>query len=212
MRKIKKRIFIFIFTFLLTLSGVYASDKVHVSILEEFNTANPASSIDVVVLEDTAIGSNMLKENDVLHCKITKVTDPKRGKRSASFSVYPVSYTSNGEVNKINGSFYGKYTSKIVSEKIKNIDPKKVGTKAAKTVGNHFIKGVAPAISLAEGMIKNEDGNRIESGVKQVYKDSPLSFVEKGEELDLKEGTNFYLIFKPASEFSFNETDENSEE
>ena len=48
-------------------------------------------------------------------------------------------------------------------------------------------------------MIKNEDGNRIESGVKKVYKDSPLSYVEKGEELNIRPNDKFYLIFKPTN-------------
>ena len=73
-----------------------------------------------------------------------------------------------------------------------------VGKKAAISVGNHFVKGVAPAISLAEGMIKNEDGNRLESGVKNVYKSSPLSYIEKGNDLVLERGDYFYLIFKPS--------------
>ena len=206
----KYRVFLFTFAFLLTLSGANASDKVHVSILEKFNTANPADKIDVVVLEDTIIGSNILKKDDILHCKVTGIIDPKRGKRSGSFTVCPLSYTSNEQNYIINGVFSGKYASKIISkEEIKNIDKKQVGKKAALTVGNHFVKGIAPAVSLAEGIVKNEDGNRIKSGVKNVYKNSALSYVEKGQELNLEKGSCFYLIFKSDSD---NDTDESSED
>ena len=186
-----------------------ASDKIHVTMVGEFDTAHPAQKIDVKVIEDGTLGKYTLKEGDILHCNVTKVTDPKRGKRAASFAVCPTSYTSDGEVTKITETFYGKYAEKVVSkEELKNIDAAKVGKKAAVSVGNHFVKGVAPAISLAEGMIKNKDGNRIESGVKQVYKDSPLSYVEKGQELELNSDKKFYLIFKPSKSESSSNIDE----
>jgi len=177
-----------------------AADKIHVFANSEFNTASPSKSIDVTVVESSLLGLNLLRADDILHCNIIKVITPKRGKRTASFAVCPVSYTSGGNTKIIKGKFYGKYASKILSkEEIKNIDAKKVGKKAALTVGNHFVMGVAPAFSMAEGMIKNEEGNRLESGIKQVYKDSPLSYVEKGEELVLEQGDSFYLIFKPSN-------------
>ena len=55
---------------------------------------------------------------------------------------------------------------------------------------------------MAEGMIENEEGNRIQSGVKKVYKESPLSYVEKGQELKMESGDSFYLIFKPAGDLN----------
>ena len=108
---------------------------------------------------------------------------------------------------------YGKYAEKVLSaEEIKNIDAMKVGKKAAITVGNHFVKGVAPVASLAEGIVKNEEGNRLESGVKQVYKDSVFSYVEKGQHLDIKQGDEFYLVFKQAKSKSANDISEEADE
>ena len=176
-----------------------ASDKVHVYANSEFKTAAPAKSINVTVISDTVIGTNALKAEDVLHCNVVKITNPKRGKRAASFTVCPVSYTSEGETKPISGNFYGKYSTNVLSkEELKNVDAMKVGKKAAISVGNHFVKGIAPAIAMAEGMVKNEEGNRIQSGVKQVYKDSPLSYVEKGKDLVIEPGDSFYLVFKPS--------------
>jgi len=178
-----------------------ASDKVHVTSLTDFSTANPTQKIDVRVIEDSAIGDYKLKAGDIIHCNLLKVTNPKRGKRSASFAVTPISISSEDEITEIKENYYGKYAAKIVSkEEIKNVDKVKVGKKAALSVGNHFIKGVAPAITLAKGMIKNEEGNRIESGVKEVYKSSPLSYIEKGSELTLTPDKPFYLIFKPSKD------------
>ena len=196
----KKKLLLSLLTLCLTYTAANAdSYKVHVAAIENFNTAEPTSKMAVKVIEEANLGSYNLKPNDILYCNVIKVTDPKRGKRAATFAVCPTSYN-NGEENvKINDNFYGKYSAKVLSkEEIKNIDAMKVGKKAAVSVGNHFVKGVAPAISLAEGMVKNEDGNRIESGVKQVYKDSPLSYVEKGAELQIKPDDKFYFVFKPS--------------
>ena len=174
-----------------------ATDTIHVSIMDEFDTAHPAKKIDVRVIENGTLGTHNLKTGDILHCNIVKVTDPKRGKRSATFAVCPTSYTSDGETIKIDENYYGKYADKVISkEELKNVDKVKVGKKAVLTVGNHFVKGLTAGVTLAEGMIENEEGNRIESGVKKVYKESPLSYVEKGGELKIESGGQFYLKFK----------------
>ncbi len=174
-----------------------ASDALHVSLIGEFDTAHPAQKIDVSVLEDGTLGTHNLKTGDILHCDVVKVTDPKRGKRSASFAVCPKSYTSNGETIEIDENYYGKYADKVMSkEELKKVDKVKVGKKAVLTVGNHFVKGLTAGVTMAEGMIENEEGNRIESGVKKVYKESPLSYVEKGQELKMESGQQFYLKFK----------------
>ena len=198
----KKKILLSALSLILTLSAVNAaSDKVHVSMINEFNTANPSQKIDVQVIENGALGSHILKTGDILHCNVVKVTDPKRGKRSATFAVCPTSYTSNGETVTISENYYGKYADKVLSkEELKKVDKVKAGEKAVLTVGNHFVKGLTAGVTLAEGMIENEEGNRIQSGVKKVYKESPLSYVEKGQELNIEPGKQFYLLFKPSSD------------
>ncbi len=205
-----KKILLSIFALFLTLTAANASsDKIHVTTVSEFNTENPSEYIDVKVIEDGTLGEYNLKAGDIIHCSVVKVTDPKRGKRTATFSVHPISYTSDGSTTKIEKNYYGKYASKIISkEELKNLDPVQVGKKTAVTVGGYFVKGLAPAVSMAEGMIKNEEGNIIESGVKKVYKDSPLSYVEKGQELDLNPGEKFYIIFKPSQSNYYIDTEQ----
>ena len=195
----KKLLYSLLILSITTATAFASSENVKVEAVSDFSTAHPAQKIDVKVVNDSTLGTHTLKEGDIIHCKVVKVTDPKRGKRAASFAVCPISYTSEGHTTTINENYYGKYTEKVMSkEQLKNVDPVKVGKKAAISVGNHFVKGVAPAVYLAEGMIKNEDGNRIESGVKTVYKNSPLCYVEKGQEINIKPGQEFYLTFKPS--------------
>lgn len=196
----KNRIILSVLSLFLSVLTVNANtDKIHVTAVEEFDTAHPAQKIDVKVLEQGTLGSYNLRTGDIIHCNVVKVTDPKRGKRSASFAVCPTSYSSEDNTTLIKDNFYGKYASKVISkEELKNIDKVKVGEKAVLTVGNHFVKGLTTGVTLAEGMIENKEGNRIESGVKKVYKNSALSYVEKGQELKITPGDTFYLIFKPS--------------
>ena len=196
----KNKVIISVLALFITMSAANAaSEKIHVAAIEDFDTANPLQKIDVRVLENSELGSNYLKAGDTIHCNVIKVTDPKRGKRSASFAVCPTSYTTEEGTVAIKENYYGKYASRVISkEELKNIDAVKVGKKAALAVGSHFVKGLTTGVTLAEGMIENEEGNRLESGVKKVYKESPLSYVEKGQELVINTGDTFYLIFKPA--------------
>ena len=196
----KNKILLSALSLILTMSAVNAaSDTIHVSLMGDFDTAHPAKKIDVRVIENGTLGTHNLKTGDVIHCNVVKVTDPQRGKRSATFAVCPTSYTSGGEEIKIEENYYGKYADKVLSkEELKKVDKVKVGKKAVLTVGNHFVKGLTAGVTMAEGMIENEEGNRIESGVKKVYKESPLSYVEKGKELEIESGGQFYLKFKPA--------------
>ena len=198
----KNKILFWLFSMLLSISMVNAAtDKIHVTMVGEFDTVNPSKTIDVKVLEDNIMGNHVVKTGDIIRCNVLTVTDPKRGKRKASFTVRPMEIISNGETTVISENLCGKYAEKIISkEELKKIDKLKAGKKAVLTVGNHFVKGLTAGVTLAEGMIENEEGNRLESGVKKVYKESPLSYVEKGEELDLETGESFYLIFKPSDE------------
>ena len=206
----KNRIFNILIALTISTTIVHASDNVRVTSLEEFSTSSPAAAIDLKVLESSNIGEYILNDGDVIHCNVTKVNKPKRGKISAGFNVIPVYYIQDGKQINIESSYTGKYAAKILSkEEIKNVDAVQVGKKAALTVGNHFIKGVAPVAALAEGMIKNEDGNRIESGVKQVYKDSPLSYVEKGKDIYIHPGDSFYIKFKSIDDESDDVVEEN---
>jgi len=175
-----------------------ALNKINVESVSDFSTKNPSEVIDVKVLNDAKIGSYELQTGDIIHCKVLKVKPPRIGKRSATFIVSPDSYTSKEQTTVINEYFNGKYLRNVLTRKeLAKIDKKKAGIKAVVKVGSYMASGVAPAISLAEGMILNEDGNRIKSGVKQVYNNSVFSYLQKGKDIELEPGEDFYLIFRP---------------
>ena len=63
--------------------------------------------------------------------------------------------------------------------------------------GNMLIGSfVAPAVGLVEGAIKNERGNRAKSAAISAYESTPLSYANKGKELEFSKGQIFIMNFK----------------
>lgn len=50
-------------------------------------------------------------------------------------------------------------------------------------------------VAAVKGAVQNEEENRIKSSAVSVYEASPFSYVEKGEDLDIKFSQSFYLKF-----------------
>ena len=164
---------------LLLASPVFAK-TVAVEAMSGFTTENPPREMSVKLLEDIVLDDNTTLAADyILDGKIVDVTDPKRLKRNATFTFVPVSYKDkNGKVSQIKAYCPAKYTTKINKGEL----AKSVGL----GVGSFFVKGA----------IKNEQDNRFKSSVTNVYNDSPLSYVEKGEELVIEKEQVFFLNFK----------------
>ena len=76
------------------------------------------------------------------------------------------------------------------------MDKKELAKSASLTVGSYFVKGLSLGVNAVEGAIKNEEGNRFKSSVVNVYENTPFSYVETGNELNILEGDIFWLKFK----------------
>ena len=44
--------------------------------------------------------------------------------------------------------------------------------------------------------VKNEQGNRLKSTAVAVYEGSPISYIQKGEAIEIRQGQHFYMNFK----------------
>ncbi len=194
-----KKIYLLFVIMCLQISSCFAATHLKVVAMDEFKTESPAKELNVRVVEEATLGNYDLGVNSILHCQVLKIIDPKRGKRNAYFFVKPISYTTNDNTTcLIEEDMYGKYSKFVLSkEEIKKIPPTTVIKKAALTVGDYFVKGLSICYSFVEGVVKNEkDDNRLKSGVKNAYEESPLSLISEGEQLDIKVGDDFYLVFK----------------
>lgn len=185
----KKNLYLLVLIFGLLCQPVLAK-TVAVEALNDFSTENPSARMSIKILEDLAIDDNVVfSEGTVVDGKVVDVTDPKRLKRDATFTFVPLSYVDkNGKTIDVKGYYPAKYTTKLNKGEL----AKNVGL----GVGNFFVKGLSLGYSAVEGAVKNEKDNRFKSSVTEVYKDSPLSYVEKGGEIAIEKHQLFYLNFK----------------
>lgn len=188
------RKFILLLFTILICSPVWA-ETVIVEALEDFSTDNPPQTLKVKALSNITLDDNLtLIKGDIIKGEILGVKDPKRLKRNATFSFKLLSYESvdTGLINKIEKEYIGKYTTKL--------NKADIAKSAALTVGNYFIHGISLGFNAIEGAVKNEENNRLKSSAVSVYQSSPISYVEKGHELNIKKNDAFYLKFKTSDD------------
>lgn len=185
----KRKFYLLIFMIGLFCQPVMAK-TVAVEAMSDFSSENPPKTMQIKALEDVALDEKItVKAESVMSGKVVDVISPKRLKRNATFTFVPLNYTDvSGKVEEINNYYPAKYTTKINKGQL----AKSVGL----GVGSFFVKGLSIGYSAIEGAIKNEKDNRFKSSVTEVYQDSPLSYVEKGEELVIEKGQLFFLNFK----------------
>lgn len=176
------------------LSQPVLAKPIAVEALSDFTTENPPKEMSIKLLEDIAVDDTLtIKAETIVDGNVVDVTDPKRLKRNASFTFVPTSYKDErGQVVVIKNYYPAKYTTKV--------NKGQLAKSAALSVGNFFVKGLSIGYSAVEGAIKNEKDNRFKSSVTEVYQDSPLSYVEKGEELVIEKGQLFFLNFRTKDE------------
>lgn len=185
--------FLLTITTLLIISPVMAKD-VKVEALADFSTTNPPKTWQVKIVDGfVADNGIVVSPNTIITGKIEKVTSAKRLKRNASFRFVPKTYLDPqvGYNQTVRRYFEGKYSSRT------ELDAKTLAKKGAVSAGNILIGSfVAPTVGLVEGAIKNERGNRAKSAAISAYESTPLSYANKGKELEFKQGQIFIMNFK----------------
>lgn len=162
--------------------------NVEVEALSDFSTDNPPEVFAVKILESIPTQNGTIQSGSVLNGKI-KVKDAKRLKQDATFTYVPVSLTEpDGTVIKVKRNYIGKYS--------KGLDKGQIAKTVALSAGNLVVKGFSTGYTALEGAVKNEEGNILKSSAVAVYEKSPLSYVQKGDALVIKEGEHFFINFK----------------
>lgn len=205
----KKFILSLILLFMCQVSVLAATIKVQSQ--SDFTTENPSETLTVKAVTDLILddGFLIINEGYILKGDIVDVSSPKRLKRDASFAFILKEYTdNNGETHKVDSLVKGKFTTKF--------DYKSAAKSAALGVGSYFVKGLSSAYAAVEGAIKNEEGNRFKSGAISLYESTPISYVEKGEDIVIKKDQVFILNFKLKDEkdepnYEYTEQDKSGE-
>lgn len=183
-----KKLLLTILFSVLTIIPAFA-DTMVVQALTDISTTRPNQDVKVRVMRDCFLDGISLKIGYVLEGKII-VTDPKRMKRNATFTFYPINYIDNeGRTIHIPELYYGKFSPKF------ELDPKGLAESAVLSVANHFVKGISSGFYAVQGAVQNKKGNPFTSAVSNVYEHSFLSYVEKGEPLEIIKETMFGLKF-----------------
>lgn len=166
-----------------------------------FSTEKPTTTFCVKLNQPVALSETVdAKENDYLYGNVVKVVDGQRGKRMGYFEFNPT-YLANGhgleqtltdKTLRVKVSFYKPFDPKAAAKNLAENGAETAASMILKipmlSQGVSFIKGVANP--------DEESSNRITSGFKKVYKDSPLSYMEKGEPLIIQKGQEVKLNFK----------------
>ena len=187
-----KKIILLLCVFLLTHPAIAKGLKVEA--LSDFSTANPPKTWQVRILESFIANNGFeVNEGSIIEGRIEDVKNAKRLKRDGSFRFIPEYYydSKTGATKQVEKDFVGKYSKRS------ELDAKTVAKKGAITAGNMFIGAfVGPSVALVEGTVKNEEGNRAKSAVVSVYESTPLSYANKGKELEFKKGQVFIMNIK----------------
>lgn len=165
-----------------------SAETLKVEAVSEFSTANPTKTMKVKLTEDVLYDNVELEEGYLLVGEVVDIKAPKRLKRNAKFSFIPEHYVDNSGV-------YHNFETKHKGKYSLPIDSKGLAKNATLSVGNYFVKGLTLGVNAVQGAVQNEEGNRLKSAGKNVYENSPLSYVETGNEIELHQGDRFYIKF-----------------
>jgi hypothetical protein len=175
------------------------AQTVEVCALKEISTSKPPTTTSIRLLEPLAISeTDIIEAGSTLNGNVVDVVSPKRLKRDATFSFEPKYYTNQkGETTIIKSNIKATYTTQI--------NKTELAKDVALGVGSYFVKGLSVGVATVSGAVKNEEGNRLKSSITSAYEATPVSYIEKGEELDIKKNEHFYLKFQIQEEVPSNE-------
>lgn len=186
-----KKILLFIFIILFITSSAEAK-TIKVISLKSFSTEFPAPTFKVQTIKKEAITEDIiLEQNSIISGIVLRVESPKIGKRDSYFEFIPTKITYNGVTQEIE---HPVIIVRVLG--YNSINPKELTFNVARKAANFFFKGAISAIEFIDGAIEAENGQRIKSGVMKVYKDSFLSYIEAGKELNIKTGDLLTLKVK----------------
>ena len=141
----------------------------------------------------------IIEKNSEIMVRIVQYSQPKRGKRNGYLKVNLISYEipSKNEKRMPKEELMG--TLRLSTPK----DLKSIAESAGVTIAGHFLKvpGFSQAIAVSKGLLEpNENQSRIKSAGENLYKSTPLVYIEKGKELNIEKDTIVVIKVKSQNE------------
>lgn len=176
----KKYLLVFLTIFLIPIN--VQAKTIKVMSLEQFSTANPSNTFALQTIEDEKFEYGfILPAGSVIKGSIQKVQEPRRGKRNSYFELAPKIVTFNDESFDVDLT---PYTLRVVGYR----PATEVAYTFTKRSIGYIFRGTTQGIAFVEGAVKAPEGERLKSGLQQVYVDSPLSYIEVGKQLEVEIG------------------------
>lgn len=189
-----KNLFILLCAYIFLPLTVFAETIIGTS-LADFSTEKPSKTYAVKLDEGIVIDNYInYPAHTILYGNVSEVINARRGKRKAFFCFVPTHYISpKGEQNIVSKRMEIKVSYHKPFDK--ESSAKKIAESGILVYVNHYIPMFSQGVSFVKGAVikPEEDKNRIVSGLHQIYKDSPLTYIEKGDELDIQAGQEVKL-------------------
>lgn len=187
-----KKLLLIFASIIFFISSSAQAKSIRVISLEKFSTANPSPTYKVQVIEKEIFkDGTILEPGAIISGEVVKVKNAQRGKRNGYFVFLPTEIIMNNKTYKIRNPHI---SAKVVG--YSPINPSNLIETAAKGAVGLIFKGASQGISFAQGVAQAENGNRLKSGFVNLYKDSPLAYIEEGAELNINAGDLIVLKFK----------------
>lgn len=171
----------------------YIPHKMTVQFEQDFSTNNPPKEFSVIINDNYEFPNvRPIEKGTQVFLEVTKVSQAKRAKMDASFQARIVRayIPSTDETIIVNNPKaivkFSKYEKLDVTDKAVN---------TGISVANHFVKNITYPAQFVKGAVQNKEGNMLKSGLNAAYEASPLSYIEKGEALELQSGDLATLTF-----------------
>ena len=169
----------------------YCQDKVS-------TTENIPQYLTLKVPSQTIAGGKIHLENEaLLRVKITNIYPAKRGKRDGYIETKLIAYSLPQKGNEAVDVSEQELELKINS--YKETDFKGLAQTTATSVVSHVvgIPFLNQGVAAVKGAVKPIEGNsRIKSAGISAYKSTPLTYFEKGKELNINPGQKLTISFK----------------
>lgn len=187
-----KKFLVFLTILIITPTYAYAKSAKAMT-YGDISTGSPNSWYSFQLIEDLELTENFcIKEGSLITGHLSDIKKPKVGKRDAYIVIKPVQYTFENKIYDLS-----PYKIKLKVETYKPIKAKDVATFAASNTVGMLLPGVNESYSFYKGFRNAEEyDNKIKAGIMQVYKDSPFSYIEKGNELNTHQGEIVILKLK----------------
>ena len=185
----KKFLFYFVLIVIFLPQSAFAQ-KVKVEAITPFDSNNPPQYFTVKLKEPIYYEYISLSENTEVYGYIYQTIPPKRMKQSASFIYVPTSY--------LDFSGNKKQLRNVVCQYTTRFNFKTAVVNSAYVFGTVPIMAITAGYFATEGAIKNKSEDKtqtLKASAENVYENSPLSLIEKGDFLKIKKHDSFLLNF-----------------